>query len=183
MLRFAALQIGDSKIDARLVRMLERTFLDAFAQRCDRPVIHSLTEVDTSDGGIGLSAAGALRLLSEILHPVRALGSLCLRMSEHSSKAGLALARKNTLAQAGFEHANGIFRHSEIDCSQRERLVVRRIIEHAHIELQSEIVEIDPFGMGLGGLELEDIPPVLRLRIVSQEHLPGLRDLLRSFSW
>ena len=99
-------------------------------------------------------------------------------MSEHSSKTGLALTRENALAQTCFEHANGIFRQAEIDCSQCERLVVRRIIEHAHIELQSEIVEIDPFGMWLGGLELEDIPPVLRLRIVSQKHLPGLRHLL-----
>ena len=32
--------------------------------------------------------------------------------------------------------------------------------------------------MRAGGLELEDIPPVLGLRIVSQERLPGLRDLL-----
>jgi hypothetical protein len=90
-------------------------------------------------------------------------------MSAHSSKTGLVLTRKNALAQACFEHANGILRHSEIDCSRCERLVVRRVIEHAHIELQSEIMEIDPFGMWLGGLEFEDIPPVLRLRIVSQE--------------
>src|SRR5688572_32090498 len=150
--------------------MLERALLNPSAQGGYRLVIHSLTEVDTSDVGIRLSAARALRLLSEILHAVRALGSFCLCMSEHSSKSRLALARENAFAQACFEHANGIFRHSEIDCSHCERLVVLGIVEHAYIELQSEVIEVDPLGMGLGGPDLEDVAPVLRLRMVSQEH-------------